>query len=83
MGKTIIPALAFHGKSYIVLEELVNDMALYWTEGKQFLFDGTLRNHVRRIDQSFANSCTSAEKEYQAKPDEGSKIFLKWLIVAY
>lgn len=79
MSKTIIPALTFHAKSYIILEELINDMAKYWSDGKQLLFDGILRDHIRRIDPSLANSCAAAEKEHLTKPEEDNKTFLKWL----
>ncbi len=79
MSVTTIPALSFHGGSYTVLEDLVNDMAAQWAEGKQLLFDGTLRSHIRKSAPSIANSCATAEKEYSLNPNEGSQIFLKWL----
>ena len=62
-----------------MLEDLVNAMGTNWMEGRQLLFSGKLREHVRKTDSSFANSCASAEKEAQEKANESNRIFLRWL----
>ena len=79
MNQTVIAPLSFHQQEFTVLEDLVNAMGENWTEGRQLLFSGTLRNHVKKVDSSFANTCAAAEKEFQAKGEEGNSIFLKWL----
>ena len=79
MSQTTIASFTFHQQDYTILEDLVNAMGANWQEGKQLLFSGKLREHTRKVDSSFANSCAAAEKEYQSKNNEGSRIFLKWL----
>ena len=79
MVTTPIPPLDFLRNSYTVLEDLVNDMAMHWDEGKELLFSGTLRYHIRKVAPSLASVCTSAEKSFADAPDRASHIFLKWL----
>lgn len=79
MSTTTIPAFSFHQQEFTVLEDLVNAMGTNWIEGRQLLFSGKLREHVRKTDSSFANSCASAEKEAQEKANESNRIFLRWL----
>ena len=62
-----------------MLDDLVNAMGMNWMEGRQLLLSGKLREHTRKVDPSFANSCASAEKESQLKANEGNRIYLKWL----
>ncbi len=79
MSTTTIPAFSFHQQEFTVLEDLVNAMGTNWTEGRQLLFSGKLREHVKMTDSSFANSCASAEKEAREKTNESNRIFLRWL----
>lgn len=79
MSATIIAPFTFGQREYTVLEDLVNAMGLNWTEGRRLLFDGDLGKHVRKLVPAFANTCAAAEKEFQTKPNEGDRIFLKWL----
>lgn len=79
MSITTIQPFAFHEQTYIKLDDLVNAMGMHWNEGRQLLFSGKLREATRKYDASFANSCASAEKELQMKPDAGNRIFLRWL----
>ena len=79
MSSTIISPISFHQQEFTVLDDLVNAMGMNWLEGRQLLFSGKLREHTRKVDPSFANSCASAEKESQLKANEGNRIYLKWL----
>ena len=79
MSTTTIPAFSFLQREFIVLEDLVNAMGTNWTEGRELLFSGKLREHVKKTLPAFAGACAAAEKEARAKPKERSRVFLRWL----
>ncbi len=79
MNPSPIEAFTFCGQEFTDLNKLVNAMGAQWQEGKRALFGGRIREHTRRSYPAFAGACLAAEKERQARPGEGSRIFLKWL----
>jgi len=76
MSNTMVLPISFHQQEFTVLDELVNSMGMNWLEGQQLLFSGKLREHTRKVEPSFANSCASAEKESRLKANECNRIYL-------
>lgn len=79
MSDSTIAAFPFMQATYTDLDDLVNDMAAHWEEGKALLFSGKLREHVRKSHPSLANACSAVEKEYAQQPEEADHLFLQWL----
>lgn len=79
MQKIIIPPFPLGQKSCTTMAELVDAMSLSWTAGKQLLFSGRIREHIRRTDSTIASMCSTAEKKYQSSPPNGDIIFLEWI----
>ena len=79
MSDSTIAAFPFMQAIYTDLDDLVNDMAAHWEEGKALLFSGKLREHVRKSHPSLANACSAVEKEYAQQPEEADHLFLQWL----
>ena len=79
MSDTVIDAFVFMGGTYTSLDSLVNAMGIHWMAGRKILFDGTLREHIKKANSTLAGACAAAEKEYRDKNNEGNRIYFRWL----
>ena len=79
MSDTVIADFIFENGTYTSLDSLVNAMGVRWMAGRKILFDGTLREHIKKTHPALASACASAEKEYRDKNNEGNRIYFKWL----
>ncbi|MBR6707552.1 MAG: hypothetical protein IKI84_12900 [Clostridia bacterium] len=79
MNGTEIEAFVFNNGAYTSLDSLVNAMGQEWMAGRKILFDGTLREHIKKTQPALAGACAAAEKEYLDKNNEGNRIYFRWL----
>lgn len=71
---------SFNSKNYSSFPELVNAMAVYWEEGKEFLSGGAFRSQIPASEKSLYNSILYQEKKFHETPGKENLLFLKWIL---
>ncbi|MCD8119286.1 MAG: hypothetical protein LUE29_07400 [Lachnospiraceae bacterium] len=69
----------FMGRPYINTNRLLDAMAANWKDGRETLFSGKVSAYFKTVNRTLYNSAQSAEKAFQAEPNDGDLLFWKWI----
>ncbi|QUA54663.1 serine/threonine-protein kinase [Aristaeella lactis] len=76
---TEINPLAFEGKTYHTVRDLIEAMGLNWNAGKRLLFHGSLANHIRATNAAAYESCCDAVRKASETNAKDDLVFFEFL----